>query len=331
MSLWPCSDECAYTCTTALTELALVASPSADSAFQAPNGALEGLPLGRQVQYGGKWPFHRLAGPIKLQEPLSVLFSLGNLYAHWKGWKEISAGGGPGRGLLRKAYGVYALSGINTWVWSSVFHTRDVGWTEKADYFSAAGGMLCGLWMAGIRLGGLDGGAGATAGSTRGRQWVLRGWTGACVLVFLLHCAYLARGPRFDYGYNMKFNITIALLQILLWASWSFYHTFLLSPSSISTAPTSLTPPKTRAPHSHLPLLPLLLLPSLTALELLDFAPVGPFGLRLLDAHALWHLSTIPVVRLWYAFLRRDLSWFEGGETSGLYETDDLENKRRLE
>lgn len=271
---------------------------------------MEGLPLGRMVQFNGKWPFHRLGG---MQEPLSVVFSLANLWAHWRGWRDLSARGGGGGGAegLRWAYRVYALSGINTWVWSAVFHTRDVGWTEKADYFSAAGTMLCGLWIAGIRLGGLYGGAG---GHRTSRSTLARTWTTLCLVIFLLHCLYLSHTPRFNYTYNMQFNILIALLQILLWSTWSIRHLFLLPAPSPSLY---ASPTPTRAPHAHLPLLPLILLPALTALELLDFGPLGLGAWRLLDAHALWHASTVVVVRMWYGFLGRDLKWVQGGLNGG--------------
>jgi hypothetical protein len=31
----------------------------------------------------------------------------------------------------------YGLVSLNAWFWSTVFHTRDVDFTEKMDYFSA--------------------------------------------------------------------------------------------------------------------------------------------------------------------------------------------------
>ena len=40
---------------------------------------------------------------------------------------------------------------LNTWLWSAVFHTRDVGWTEKMDYFSAALLIVCGIVVQFIR------------------------------------------------------------------------------------------------------------------------------------------------------------------------------------
>jgi len=40
------------------------------------------------------------------------------------------------------------------WVWSAVFHTRDLPVTEKLDYFSAAGFIVSGLMIQFIRSGG---------------------------------------------------------------------------------------------------------------------------------------------------------------------------------
>jgi post-GPI attachment to proteins factor 3 len=40
-------------------------------------------------------------------------------------------------------------------------------------------------------------------------------------------------------------------------------------------------------------------------LQVLDFPPV--FGL--LDAHAIWHVLTIPLVYKWYQFVRGDAVW----------------------
>jgi hypothetical protein len=38
------------------------------------------------------------------------------------------------------------------------------------------------------------------------------------------------------------------------------------------------------------------------SLELLDFPPL----LQAVDAHALWHLSTVPIAYLYYRFQRED-------------------------
>lgn len=298
--LWSCPATCSYTCLSSLTELALATAPD-DWSLSQPGQPLDGLPPARQVQFHGKWPF---VSYFSLQEPLSVLFSLANLYAHLLGFRQLRAvrPRQPDATAARRSYLLYALSGLNCWFWSCVFHTRDVGWTEKGDYFGAAGGMVVGLWAVGARLLGAS-----------GRGLLGGAWAGMCALGFVTHCTYLASGERFDYDYNMKFNVSIALAQILLWASWAAYHSLRPPPGKRSLSGVA---PRGRAPHRFAPLLPLILLPALTSLELLDFAPV-PRGWRLLDAHALWHLSTVPVVRMWYSFLDKDVRWLETGEVDG--------------
>jgi len=82
-------------------------------------------------QFYGKWPFYRLLG---IQEPASTLFSIMNFVSHYKGYRRV-------RKLGEFEYGwllmIFSLSGMNTWIWSSVFHSRDTLLTEKLDYFSA--------------------------------------------------------------------------------------------------------------------------------------------------------------------------------------------------
>ena len=36
-------------------------------------------------------------------------------------------------------------------MWSTIFHTRDLGWTEKLDYFSAGGLIVVGLIVQFVR------------------------------------------------------------------------------------------------------------------------------------------------------------------------------------
>ena len=38
---------------------------------------------------------------------------------------------------MRLWLSLYPWVGMNTWLWSTVFHARDVRWTEAADYFFA--------------------------------------------------------------------------------------------------------------------------------------------------------------------------------------------------
>lgn len=295
ITLWTCEDDCSYQCMHNLTDIAV----AQDIPFAEKLSPLQGLPPDRVVQYHGKWPFYRFLG---IQEPLSVLFSAGNLYMHAKYGSSMV------RQLprdlprpLSSAIKVLPAAGINLWVWSIVFHTRDKKWTERLDYFSAALSMLCSLYYAIIRLGGLY----RTENRhlhTIWRRMLL--WVGG--FIFISHISYLTFW-KFDYSYNMAFNITIGLLHNLLWTGWTIFQTTLPAspPTRRPLYDTSDSTAKQRAPHYFRPAIVLTLLSSLTALELLDFPPI----LRCLDAHALWHAATIPVIKWWYECLLIDAWW----------------------
>ncbi|KAI9879387.1 MAG: hypothetical protein M1830_008685 [Pleopsidium flavum] len=90
------------------------------------------------VQYHGKWPFYRFFG---IQEPFSVLFSLFNFLAHQHGLRKIRESI-PRDYSLRRYYILLGYFGMASWVFSMMFHTRDFGVTEKADYFAAGAGDL---------------------------------------------------------------------------------------------------------------------------------------------------------------------------------------------
>lgn len=95
---WTCEDDCRYKCTHSSTRERLE----------------KGAPV---VQYFGKWPFARFCG---LQEPASVIFSLLNGWAHYRGLLRL-------RGEIHQNYEFrpFLLTlpyiGINLWLWSSVF------------------------------------------------------------------------------------------------------------------------------------------------------------------------------------------------------------------
>lgn len=83
--------------------------------------------------------------------------------------------------------------GVNTWVWSILYHTRDYPWSERMDYFSAALSTLFWLYHAILRLSGLY-----TDDSTqvvRSRRMLQAVFT----LAFIAHCGYLTFW-KFDYG-----------------------------------------------------------------------------------------------------------------------------------
>lgn len=101
LTRWTCADDCKYTCMHVVT-----------------NKAVElGVPI---EQYHGKWPFWRMLG---MQEPASVAFSLLNLWFHALGLSKIRRSI-PDNHIMKTYYILWAIVSMNTWVWSSVFHTR---------------------------------------------------------------------------------------------------------------------------------------------------------------------------------------------------------------
>ncbi|GAA5966322.1 hypothetical protein JCM3765_005257 [Sporobolomyces pararoseus] len=333
--LWSCTATCSYACQQILTSLSLSISPSSSSSASPPT-LLEGLPIGKQVQFHGKWPFHRLdlsSTPFpfflldyflpRFQEPLSVLFSFLNLFAHYTGYKQLKSLSKTGSRTregreLAQVYLIYSLSGLNAWIGSILFHTRDLNWTEKLDYFGAGLTTLVGFWICIIRIKGWYSSTTSSPTLRRSKSLLNLSFT----LLYLFHISYLSFRTRFNYSYNMKINLLISILTIFSWLYWIFkIQSTLPTPSNFSKRQLSSYPSartRFRAPHHLDPLLPLLVLPLLSLFEVLDFSPIGlplPWGitrLRLLDSHALWHLSTVWVVKKWYQFLIKDVRWIDG-------------------
>ncbi|KAI0017247.1 vacuolar membrane protein [Xylariomycetidae sp. FL0641] len=245
--LWTCPSECDYTCQR-------IVSARRRHAGQAA------------VQFHGKWAFARVLG---IQEPLSVLFSLGNLYAHGRGLALLRARV-PARHPLRAPYERFARVGLLTWAASALFHARDFRATEQADYFGAAAGVLCGLYVAGVRVLRL-------ARPARARR--RRAWTLLCAALYAAHVAYLKLWA-WDYTYNMAANVAVGLVHNALWIYYSV----------VRYRETG------REPWALWPAAIVAWIMAAMSLELFDFPPVWDA----LDAHSLWHLGTIPPALLWY-------------------------------
>jgi hypothetical protein len=272
--LWTCPQECDYTCQHIITAQRQAADPP--------------RPV---VQFHGKWPFRRVLG---MQEPLSVLFSLGNLGAHYYGLHACVLPHIPARYSLRPFYVFLARLGMATWLFSAVFHTRDFPLTEQLDYFAAGASVLYGLYYTVVRVfrldlrdGGGGGGGGEYAGGGGGggplggggrRGSLLRAWTGLCVALYLAHVAYLKLW-RWDYTYNMAANVACGAVSNVLWTwfSWDRYR-------------------KSRRAWAIWPGIVVAWVLVAMSMELLDFAPIWSS----VDAHSLWHLGTIAPTVLWY-------------------------------
>lgn len=167
----------------------------------------------------------------------------------------------------------------------------DLPLTEKLDYFSAALAILYALYYTVIRMANLYSRLPKPDDSKRS---LLRSiWTALCIVAYLSHVTYLTVLPRFDYTYNMAFNLVLGISHNILWLLYSLPVPF----QRFSYASQTYYPR-----HIYKAGIFVLLTTAATALELFDFPPLG----RVLDAHALWHLSTAPIAKFWYEFLIED-------------------------
>ncbi|XP_072029419.1 post-GPI attachment to proteins factor 3-like isoform X2 [Amphiura filiformis] len=217
-------------------------------------------------QFYGKWPFIRILG---IQEPASVIFSvlngLANIYMIWRMRQRI-----PKKAPMCNIWQGYAMIASVAWVFSTIFHARDVGWTEYLDYFAAFALTITGLWTACIRI----------FAYQRDSMNVKIAVPITLVLlcIYVRHVYYLAK-IHFDYGYNMKVNVIVGICMSLLWVSWSLYRI-------------------KRQPYLWKTIATVIIGNLLVLLELMDFPPL----LWTFDAHSLWHAGTSPMPLLFFSF-----------------------------
>jgi len=248
--LWSCKDDCQYECMWETVDIFL------DKGWRAP-------------QFHGKWPFVRIAG---LQEPASVLFSLLNLAVTLKMVKKFVMEvriDSP----MYIVWLLYAIVSINSWVWSSVFHARDIPFTEVMDYLSAFAMVFYTTYAIGMRL------------LLNKKKHYSLVYTVFCFVFFMHHAMYLTRSV-FDYKYNMVANITSGLITTMMclffcYQNWS------------------------RLPHTKYLLLLVFVSVSSTVLEISDFPPIW----WSLDAHALWHFATPPIPYSLWMFAIEDCKY----------------------
>lgn len=251
---WDCESECGYTCMTMHVEARIE----------------RGLSM---LQYHGKWPFRRVWG---IQELFASLFSAGNGLPHLYHALYSRGTYNPPGHYMHLWLSLYPWVGMNTWLWSTVFHARDIRWTEAADYFCALLNIFYALWMALCRL----------AGPPRKRRrvvGVLLPLIGLSMCVIYLRHIHYMWFIKFDYGYNMKIALAAGVMHTSSWLCYQY-----------------------RArdrPYARRGALIVILLNAAILLEVGDFPPVV---YRTLDAHAVWHMVTIPLGFAWYRFLIAD-------------------------
>jgi len=217
-------------------------------------------------QFYGKWPFIKFMG---LQEPASAIFSVMNLVCHYKLLKNFQSEVSNDYPCY-KLWHIFSFVCINGWFWSTIFHARDFPTTEFLDYISAYSIVLVTLYCFLIRM-------------LHNKSWILKGIITAATLSFYLnYCMYLKIG-RFDYGFNIVVNIVTGSFAGVGWLIWCLFVF------------------NKRSYYKKI-LLFYFLLALFTGLEVLDFPPI----LWTFDAHALWHLSSIPLTFIFYSFVIDD-------------------------
>ncbi|KAI5582104.1 hypothetical protein POPTR_007G065800v4 [Populus trichocarpa] len=163
---------------------------------------------------------------------------------------------------------IYGFLSLNSWFWSAVFHSRDVDLTEKLDYSSAVAFLGYSLIMSILR-------------SFNVRDEAARVMVAAPLLAFLTTHILFINFYKLDYGWNMQVCVVMAVAQLLLWAIWA----------GVTGHP------------SRWKLWVVVIGGGLAMLlEIYDFPPYEGY----VDAHALWHATTIPLTYIWWSFIRDD-------------------------
>lgn len=166
---------------------------------------------------------------------------------------------------------LYAILGMNAWIWSTVFHTRDVRWTEVMDYLSAVTFVVLSTPVGIIRTLNL-------------RTLPTQALAFLPSVIFLLQHYYYMLYIKFDYGWNTLSSILAGAIGTCFWIYWIVKHKRKYSWRIIFTQVS---------------------LWLFASLEIFDFSPFYD----LMDAHAIWHGSTIHLAFIWYHFVLQDIEY----------------------
>lgn len=264
-------------------------------------------------QFHGKWPFLRVFG---IQELASVIFSIGNYMVHAIGIKKVLEAKRQADPMIKYEYIVLIICSfiaMFAWICSTVFHIRDSLVTERLDYFVAGLTVLSGFYGVFTRYFRLY-------LPNRKLQRVL--FTIACILAYTWHIYRLV--DDWLYTYNMQANITLGVLQNILWGFLCFdlyckYYELenngLVYKEKRSNHLDYIKPGRLLIPsfysrsfklYSLYPLLLCVIVIAGMSLEIFDFPPIF---FDLVDAHSLWHLVTIiPAFYGWYDWMIWDIN-----------------------
>ncbi|XP_074283557.1 uncharacterized protein LOC141608101 [Silene latifolia] len=232
---------------------------------------------GQPVKYHGKWPFQRVFG---IQEPVSVAVSILNLALIFHGWlsffllvhyKLPLRPNGKTYYEYTGLWHVYAILSMNSWLWSAVFHSRYVELTEKLYYSSILAFLGFVLMLSIIR-------------SLNIRAEAARVMVAAPVIAFVTTHILFLNLVEFDYGWNLGVVAVLATTQLVFW---------------VIAAIRSHNPSRWKLWFSVVGAALAMLL------EIIDFPPYK----GLIDSHALWQATSIPVTYIWWSFIKDDAEY----------------------
>ncbi|KAL8587023.1 hypothetical protein ACOMHN_023413 [Nucella lapillus] len=202
-----------------------------------------------------------------LQEPASVVFSILNAASHAMVlWYRRHVD--PSTPMYYVWHGMVLVS-VNAWTWSTIYHSKDTDFTEMMDYFFALTIVLYNAFILFCRVVDTE------------KRWKPAVAVSILLAFYARHIHYLAF-VRFDYGYNMTVNVVIGLADVCGWLGWCVVrrkdrYVWMCAAAMVAFNLSVM-------------------------LELLDFPPLW----WTLDAHALWHASTVPINLLWWRFIIAD-------------------------
>lgn len=281
---WNCELNCDYECQRIITR----------------ERAMRGQEI---YQFHGKWPFLRVAG---IQEPASVVFSLGNLLVNYRAMKKLAGVYEKHKNASGASTTIYntwlvTLVSVMAWFCSTIFHVRDYLFTEHLDYYFAGLTVLTSFHAIAARVFHLY---------EPRKAFARRVFSSCCIAAYAAHVYRLL--TDWLYTYNMQVNIAVGVGQSILvtylcYTLYSKYYTAqVLSPNANlshlkyidrSRLVLPLFFAKSPKVFSLYPLMMTIIVSAGMMLEIFDFPPI----MDLFDAHSLWHLATIvPPFMGWY-------------------------------
>lgn len=138
------------------------------------------------------------------------------------------------------------------------------------------------------------------------RSIMRHAWSTICAILYTCHIAYLTFSEDFDYGFNMLVNVVVGAIHNVLWVLYSIpktpFRRYPYSSSSFNLSSHLRSSNSSTGRWMSKPLKCIVVMTAAMLLELFDFPP----WYRVIDAHSLWHLATVPIAGMWYDFLVED-------------------------